>query len=118
MIIRPTDDLGDILPVLSLSDMMAGKRAEAELTRNWLNLFTGEWWENPSWGNEILDLLKESRFTEADQQVLATYLSSYIRKVPGIQDVRNVKVSLDNRQFHFICEIETEKGSETINFSV
>ena len=118
MILRPTDAFGDILPVLSPADLITGKRAEAELTGDWLNLFTGEWWENPSWGNEIIDLLKESRFTEADQLVLATYLSSYIRKVPGIQDVRNVKVSLDNRQFHFICEIETEKGSETINFSV
>ena len=118
MILRPTDASGDILPVLSLSDMMTGKRAGAELTRNWLNLFTGEWWENPSWGNEILDLLRESRLTEADQQVLSTYLSSYIRKIPGVQDVRNVKVSIDNRQFHFICEIETEEGSETIYYSV
>ncbi|QTE74042.1 hypothetical protein JS518_14285 [Clostridiales bacterium FE2010] len=118
MILRPTDSSGDILPVFNVSDMMTGKRAGAELTRNWLNLFTGEWWENPSWGNEILDLLKESRLTETDQQVLATYLSSYIRKVSGIQDVRNVKASLDNRQLHFVCEIETEEGSDTIHYSV
>ncbi len=118
MILRPTDASGDILPVLGVSDMMTGKRAGAELTRDWLNLHTGEWWENPSWGNEILDLLRESRLTEADQQVLATYLSSYIRKLPGVQDVRDVEVSLENRQFHFSCEVETEEGSETIHYSV
>lgn len=118
MILRPTDAFGDILPVLSLSDMMTGKRAGAELTRNWLNLFTGEWWENLSWGNEILDMLRESRLTEADQQVLATYLSSYIRKIPGVQDVKDVKISIENKQFHFTCEVETEEGSETIQFDV
>lgn len=118
MILRPTDALGDILPVLSPADLISGKRAEAELTGDWLNLFTGEWWENPSWGNEIIDLLRESRLTEADQQVLATYLSSYIRKIPGVQDVKDVKTFIENKQFHFTCEIETEEGSETIQFDV
>ena len=118
MILRPTDALGDILSVLSPADLMTGKRAEAELIRDWLNLFTGEWWENLSWGNEIIDLLRESRLTEADQQVLAMYLSSYIRKIPGVQDVRDVKTYIENKQFHFTCEIETEEGSETIQFDV
>ena len=118
MIVRATDACGDILPVLSLSDMFTGKQAEAELTKDRLNLLTGEWWENPSWGNEIFDLLKESRLTEADQQVIAAYLSSYIRKTPGIQDVRNVSVFVVNRQLHFSCEIETGEGSETIHYSL
>ena len=56
MIFRPVDEAGDILPVLSASDLLTGARAEAELVRNRLKLLTGEWWENPEWGNGILEL--------------------------------------------------------------
>ena len=116
MFIRPVDDSGDILPVLSASDLLTGVRAESELVRNRLRLLTGEWWENPAWGNGILEMLKESRLTEADQQVLANYISGFIRKTPGVLDVREVKVSVEGRQFRYSCEIVTENGMAGISY--
>ena len=116
MICRPVDASGDILPVLASSGPLTGIRAEAELVTNRLRLLTGEWWENPSWGNGILEMLKETRFTEADQQVLANYISAYIRKTPGVLDVREVKVSAENGLFRYCCEISTENGTAGIEY--
>jgi len=116
MICRPLDAAGDILPVLSSSDLLTGARAVAELVRNRLWLLTGEWWENPAWGNGILEMLKESRLTEADQQVLANYISGYIRKTPGVLDVREVKVAVEGRRFRYACEIVTADGTAQISF--
>lgn len=116
MICRPLDASGDILPVLSAFDMLTGARAEVELVRNRLWLIAGDWWENPDWGNGILEMLKESRLTEADQQVLANYISGYIKKTPGVLDVREGKVSVEDRRFRYSCEIVTEDGAAEISF--
>ena len=116
MLCRPVDSSGDILPVLSSSELLTGARAETELVRNRLKLLTGEWWENPEWGNGILGMLKESRLTEADQQVLANYISGYIRKTPGVLDVREVKVFVEGRRFRYSCEIVTENGTAGIQY--
>ena len=116
MICRPLDASGDILPVLSASDLLTGARAEAEGIRNRLQLLTGEWWENPAWGNNILEMLKESRLTEADRQVLANYISGYIRKTPGVLDVREGKVSVEGRRFRYSCEIVTVDGTVAIGY--
>ena len=116
MLIRPVDESGDVLPVLRVSDLLKGSRATAELIHDRLRLLTGEWWENPDWGNGILEMLKESRLTEADQQVLANYISGYIRKTPGVLDVREVKVAVEGRRFSYACEIVTADGTAQISF--
>ena len=118
MVIRPVDQSGDVLPVLASSALFRGVRAEAELTMERLQLLSGDWWENLSWGNAAVEMLKESRFTEADQQALATYLASYIRETPGVQDVRDMAYSVEGRQFRFTCTIETEYGSATVDYSI
>ena len=118
MIHRPADESGDILPVLSSSCLLRGSRAVAQLVRERLSLYTGDWWENPAWGNEILEMLEESRITEADGQVLSAYLSSYIREIPGVQDVREVKIEVEGRKFRYSCVIDTEKESVPIEYEV
>ena len=118
MVHRPVDETGDILPVLSSASLLRGVQAEAQGIRDRLNFLTGEWWENPAWGNAIVDMLKESRFTEADRQALASYISSYIRETPGVQDVRDVSVSLDGRQLQYVCTVETAEGSVQIEYTI
>ena len=118
MLHRPVNASGDILPVLSSSGLLKGAAAVARLVRERLELLAGEWWENPEWGNGILDLLQESRLTEADQQTLAGYLTSYIRETPGVDDVRDVSFSDEGRQFSYSCTIETEDGSASINYEL
>lgn len=118
MIHRPADASGDILPVLSSSDLLRGSRAAAQLVRDRLTLYTGDWWENPAWGNEILEMLEESRLTDADGQVLASYLTAFIRETPGAGEVREVSFSMENKKFRFQCTVDTESGTESISFEL
>lgn len=116
MIMRPVNASGDILPVLASSDMVKGAQAVALLVRDRLELLVGDWWENPEKGNSILQMLRDTRLTESDQQALGTYLSSYIRETDGVQDIRDVSFSVVGRRFSFSCVIDTEDGSAEIRY--
>ena len=116
MVHRPVDENGDILPVLSSGDLLRGAEAVAQLVRERLNLLSGEWWENPARGNEILEMLRETRLTEADEQMLSSYLSSYIRETPGVRDVREISCGMEGRQVRFSCTVETESGSARVHY--
>ena len=116
VMLRPVDESGDMLPVLSHADMMKGAQAVARLVRDRLSLFSGEWWENPSWGNEILEMLRQSRLTEADGQALAAYLSSYVRETEGVEEVSAVQFSAQEKQFRFSCVVQTESGTAEITY--
>ena len=116
MLLRPVDLSGDILPVLQGSAMLSGAAAVARLAEYRLNLYTGDWWENPSRGNEILDLLKESRLTEADAQALSTYLSSYVRETPGVKDITGAEFSVQGQRFSWKCTVMTEYGSAAVAY--
>ena len=119
MILRPVDASGDILPVLSSSALLRGAPAVARLVQDRLELLTGDWWENTAWGNSIIDLMKETRFSETDAQTLATYLTSYIRQTNGVQEVRDVAFSAENgRQFSYQCTVVTEEGYAGISFTI
>ena len=116
MLLRPVDSSGDILPVLKGTAMLSGAEAAARMAEYRLNLYTGDWWENPSRGNEILDLLKESRLTEADAQALSTYLSSYIRETPGVKDVRDQQSAVTDRRLVFSCTVDTDQGPASVAY--
>ena len=116
MILRPVDPSGDILPVLSSADLLRDTEAVAQLVRYRLTLPAGDWWENPAWGNEILERLRESRLTEADRQALSSYLSSYIRETPGVRDVANVRFTAEGRRLSWSWEVLTEEGEAVVSY--
>ena len=113
---RPVDRNGDILPVLTNSELLTGARAVGELAGNRLNLLTGDWWENPARGNEIVELLKESRMTEADGQALSTYLSSYVQQTAGVERVTDEQWTIDGRRYSWSCRLETGDGNAEVRF--
>ncbi len=118
MMMRPVDEHGDVLPVLISSGMVKGASAVALLVRDRLDLLAGDWWENPEKGNNLLRMLQDSRLTEADQQAMANYLTSYIRETDGVQDVRDVSFSVIGRQFSFSCTVVTEYGQTDIYYQI
>ena len=118
MILRPVDDTGDILPVLSSSVLLSGARAVARLVEDRLNLYAGDWWENSTWGNRIIEMLRESRLTEAGAQAMATYLTSYIRKTDGVEDVREVRFAVEGRRFSYSCLVITVDGPAEFHYSI
>ena len=118
MRIRPTDENGDVLPVLHTGEMFSGALAVASLVQSRLELYSGDWWENPAWGNEIFKMLQEGRLTEADAQALSTYLTEYVRSTSNVQDVTDVRFSVDEHRFSWSCTVLTEYGSASVSFEV
>ena len=116
MRMRPTDENGDVLPVLHASDMFSGSLAVAKLVEDRLNLFSGDWWENPSWGNEILRMMQEGRLTEVDAQSLSTYLAGYVRGTAGVKEVQDEKWGLVGGRFSWSCTVITEYGKTDIHY--
>ncbi len=118
MKLRPVDQNGDVLPVLHASDLFSGSIAVAKLVEDRLNLFSGDWWENPAWGNEILRMLQEGRLTEADAQSLSTYLAGYVRETAGIKEVQDEKWDLSANRFSWSCTVLTEYGSSEVHYEI
>ena len=118
MKMRPVDSDGDILPVLHTGEMFSGALAVALLVESRLELYCGDWWENPAWGNEILRMLQEGRLTEADAQALSTYLTEYVRETSGVQDVMDVRFSVEGHRFGWECSVLTEYGKTKVDFEV
>ncbi len=118
MLSRPVDASGDILPVTKSSDLLSGVPAvEAGLTDHRC-LFFGEWWEDPEKGNEILDLISESRCTDRDAETLESYLVSYLLEFPGVQSISVVSSSFSGPTFFFSCTVHTEDGALRISDSL
>ena len=116
MILRPVDENGDILPVLSSASLLRGPEAVARLVRDRLELFSGDWWENPAWGNAVIDMMKESRMTETDSQALTSYITSYIRQTSGVLGVEEVVFSAEGKTFSYFCRVDTEDGDSRIDY--
>ena len=115
---RPTDENGDVLPVVHTGEMFSGAMAVASLVEFRLELYAGDWWENYAWGNEIMRMLQEGRLTEADAQALSTYLTEYVRETSGVQDVMDIRFSVEGHRFSWECKAITEYGSASINYEL
>ena len=118
MILRPVDSSGDILPVLSASDLVSDPESVVLLVRDRLNLLSGDWWENPSWGCEIFDMIRSGRVTENDVSALASYLSSYIAATPGVRSVEDVHTAVSGRRFTYSCRVIVEGGNREIHYDL
>ena len=118
MILRPVDGSGDILPVLSSSALVSDPESVVLLVRDRLNLLSGEWWENPSWGCGIFDMIRSGRVTERDVSALSSYLSSYIAATRGVQSVEDVRTAVSGRRFSYSCRVMTEQGSGMVSYNI
>ena len=81
-----------------------------------LDLPAGEWWENPEWGNGILRMLQESGITEANAQSLSVYLTEYVRDTKGVQDVTDIRFSVEKARFSWSCTVLTEYGKAAVRY--
>ncbi len=118
MLSRPVSASGDILPVLSLPDLLSGPAAAAAGLRDHLSLFSGDWWEYPDRGNEIFDLIALSRRTSGDAAPLCSALISWIQSFPGIRSVSDAESSFSGRLFRFSCTAHTDGGEAVpVSFS-
>jgi hypothetical protein len=49
---------------------------------------------------------------------VAGYIASYIRETPGVIDVRDTELSMEDRQFRFSCTVETENGTAEVSWGL
>ena len=116
MIMRPVDDNGDVFPVLSSGDLLRGAEGVAQLVRDRLTLYIGEWWENSSVGFWILERFQYQRITEQNASGLCSEIAGYIRGTPGVLDIVNIQVSVIERKINMSCTVNTEYGTADINY--
>ena len=112
MISRNVDDSGDILPVVSQGDLATGTEAAAIGLADHLQMFTGEWWENPERGNQIFDLVAGERVTEKQIPALCSYLSSYVMSFPEVVQVSDVQGTVMNGVFSYSATAWMASGEE------
>ena len=117
MRIRGRDENGDILPVLGPADLVSGGEAVALLVKDRLTMYTGEWWENPEWGCDIPERIRNSRITEADLAAVSSALSAYIRETAGVADVQDVRCEMSGRTIRWSCTVMTKEGASNVVFS-
>lgn len=115
MVTRPLDSDGDVLPVLTSTVLSRGKSSAAQVIKYYLDLMGGEWWENPSHGNQVLIMLKSKRYTTANADELSDYLTSYVRKMSAVESVDNVNYSIEGSQFQWSCTVGV--SDELINMA-
>ena len=118
MLLRPVDDSGDILPVLSSSVLVSGSLAVTQLVRDRLNLLSGEWWENPAWGCEVFEMMQAGRMTAQDVSALSSYLCSYIAATRGVRSVEDVQTAISRRHLTFSCRVLTEDGTGDVSLVI
>ena len=58
LLLRPADNSGDILPVISSLVLVSSSLAVTQLVRDRLNLLSGEWPENPARGCKVLEMMR------------------------------------------------------------
>ena len=82
----------------------AGTPAVAQCNLIWVKNID-ELLNHPSSPNEQL------YFGNEDEMVL------YVRETDGVQDVENVRFSMEGRPFSYACEIRTKVGNAEVNYS-
>ena len=117
MIMRPVDSNGDVLPVLSSGDLLRRAEGVAQLVRDRLTLFIGEWWENSSVGFWILERFQYSRITEQNASGLCSEIAGYIRGTPGVLDVEDIRFSVVSRRINFSCTVKTAYGEAKVSYN-
>ena len=104
--------------MLSVSSLLSGPEAVTALVRYRLNLHAGEWWENPSHGCTILNMLREGRITEADKPAITSALTAYISSTPGVHAVEDISADISGRELHYTCTVRTDEGSADIAYTM
>ena len=113
---RNVDDSGDILPILTSEDLASGTEALAIGLADHLRMFTGEWWENPEQGNGIFELIAGKRVTEKQVPALCSYLSSYVKHFPEVEQVTDVQGNVANGVFLYTANARILSG-QTVKVS-
>ena len=113
MVVRPTDENGDMMPIAYSSQMISGAKAVAQVAKQRLMLYFGEWWEDGSAGFRLPQFLSDGVRSE-NAGMLVQYISSYLSATEGVTSVDGSAVSLDGRRMTFSCVLHIGEETEEL----
>lgn len=113
MRIRPVDAQGDMMPIQNLSQMKEGGEAVAEIARERLLFYYGEWWEDESVGLRIPEFLADT-IKKNDVDMVAKYITSYLSETEGVVGISNVRVEYNRRRFVYSALLVSGDGAEVL----
>lgn len=113
MIVRPTDQNGDMIPIAYASQMLTKAEAVAQVVKQRLLFYFGEWWEDESAGFRLPQFLADGIRRE-NWEMLAKYVSSYVAGTEGVAGVSGTSVTLDGRKMVYSCVIHVGEETETV----
>ena len=83
MRVRPEDSNGDMMPVSQNSDMIEGSKAVAQIVKDRILLYRGEWWEDETLGFQLPQFLADT-VRKNDVGLLGKYITSYVASTFGV----------------------------------
>ena len=113
MVVRPIDINDDWMPIYDSSQMRSGAEAVAQIAKQRLLFFQGEWWENEELGIGIPDFLANG-VKRQDVNMLGKYLTSYIAETEGVIGVSDASIEYVNHILYFACVLNTTEGNASL----
>ncbi len=113
MIVRPTDQNGDMVPIAYASQMISGAKAVAQVVKQRLSLYFGEWWEDESIGFRLPQFLADG-VRQENIEMLVKYISSYVAATDGVTSVDGTSIVMDGRRMFYSCVVHVGEETEQL----
>ena len=117
MRVRPIDENGDMIPVYSASQMFEGAKAVAQIAKDRLLFFKGEWWEDDSLGVSIPEYMISSMRGDSIG-LFGKYITSYIAGTEGVTEITDVNVIKTDSMLEYGCILKTGDGQEQLEVNL
>jgi len=117
MIVRPVNENGDMMPISYLSEMLTGAKAVAQVVKQRLLFYFGEWWEDEELGFRIPQFLADGVRVE-NMQMLEKYISSYIAGTEGVGSVEDAQIEVEGRELVYSCVISVGEEVEEVEVTL
>ena len=117
MRVRPVDMNGDMMPIYESSQMLVDAEAVAQVVKERLLFFQGEWWEDETLGVAIPEFLANTIRSD-NIDLLGKYLTSYISDTEGVLNITDSSLVYNNRELVFRCVIQTANGSASVEVNL
>lgn len=115
--VRQLDAFHDPLWGNNQNNFIVDLQAVAQIIETSLLLFQGEWWENLNEGLPLWQsILGSNNGKKAD--VVSLIIQTRILQAPYVLNITNITtVYSTNRNFSFVCDVNTAFGTLTVNFT-
>lgn len=110
---RALDANGDMLFGRGDSDFLSGLQAMGQVLKTRLAAIDGEWWEGDPHALPYYTDILGTAATKKNQDAIDLMVINRIMDTVGVIGVSDVKSTIQNRSYHFECNVQTIYGITT-----